>query len=82
MTAKQAAELLWVASTGAQLLSDALGEPRPALFDGLAAAWKSALRGIAADDVFPRLEQFVDDTAARYGRAANAAPAPASGRVA
>ena len=67
ITPEQAAELLWIASTGAQLMSDALEETGPVLFTRLAMSWKSALRTIVPEQALPRVEAFVDETAARYG---------------
>lgn len=63
----EAGELLWIALTGAQLMSDALEEKGAALFDRLAMAWKSALRTIVPGEQLPGLEAFVTETAARYG---------------
>lgn len=76
VTRKNAGELLWIASTGAQLMSDALEETGAALFDRLAMALKTALRTIVPDEMIVRLEEFVDQAAAQYGRA------DAAGRVA
>lgn len=69
ITRRHAGELLWIASTGSRLMSDALDETGPALFGRLAMAWKTALRGIVPDEMIARLEEFVDECAARYGRA-------------
>jgi len=68
--------------TGAQLLSDVLGDTGPALFNRLGAAWKSALITIVPDDLLPRLLAFVDETAARYGRSATIELEPAPDQVA
>lgn len=72
ITRKHAGELLWIASTGAQLMSDALEETGAALFDRLAIAWKTALRTIVPDEMFARLAEFTDKCAAQYGRVESA----------
>lgn len=72
VTRKQASELLWIASNGAQVMSDALEETGPALFGRLGMAWKTALRTIVPDEMFTRLGQFVDEAVAHYGRAEGA----------
>lgn len=82
VTRKQAGELLWIATNGAQMMSRALKDTGPALFDRLGMAWKSALRSIVRDDMLPRLEGFVDETAKRYARAEVADSANGRGRVA
>lgn len=69
VTRDEAGELLWIALTGAQLMSDALEETGPLLFDRLARACKSALRTIMSDEQLPRLDELVDKAAARCGRA-------------
>ncbi len=66
ITRQEAAELLWIALVGTQLMSDALGETGAAPFLRLALAWKSALRSIVPDSMLTGFEEFVDETAARY----------------
>lgn len=68
VTRKQASELLWIASNGAQMMSDALEETGPALFGRLGMAWKTALRTIVPDEMVSRLEEFVDGAVAQYGQ--------------
>jgi len=68
ITHREAGELLWVAFTGAMLMSGALNEKGSAAFDRLAMAWNSALRNIVPDEQFPRFEQFVIEIAEQFGQ--------------
>lgn len=65
---QEAGELLWVAFTGALLMSGALDEKGPAVFDRLAMAWTSALRSIVPADRFPEFEQLIAHLIAQHGR--------------
>lgn len=67
ITRREAGELIWIALTGSQLLSDALGESGPELFNRLAMSWRSVLRTIVPTELLPPLEAFVTETAERYG---------------
>jgi hypothetical protein len=68
LTRTEAGELLWSAHTGALLMSGALDEEGPAVFDRMAIAWNSALRSIVPDGQFPGFEQFVKEVAEQYGQ--------------
>lgn len=70
ITRQEAAELLWIALVGSQLMSHAREESRSAAFQRLALTWRSALRSIVPDDAVESLETFVDETASRYTGAA------------
>lgn len=66
VTREEAGELLWITMTGTQLMSDALEQTGPVMFNRLGRAWKSALSNIVPDELFPRLAACVDETAAKY----------------
>lgn len=82
VTRRQAGELLWIALSGAQLMSDVLGSTAPASFARLGMAWKAALRTIVPDQELPRLFEFIDDLAARYGLVNAAEPVAVADHVA
>ena len=73
MSRRKAGELLWIALTGAQLLSDTLDKKDSAAHQQVN-AWKAALRSIAPDEILPRLEQFVQATAEQYGTQPTTSP--------
>lgn len=66
ITRQRAGELLWIALSGAQLMSDVLASAPPERFTRLGMAWKTALRTIVPDAHLPALETFIDQTADRY----------------
>lgn len=65
---QEAGELLWVAFTGALLMSGALDEKGPAVFDRLAMAWSSALRSVVPTELLPKFEQLVVQVAAQHSQ--------------
>lgn len=63
---EHAGDLLWIALAGNRLLSDVFHDTGSAHVERLVLACKSALRAIVPDGLLPSLEDFVDETAARY----------------
>ena len=66
VTREQAAELLFIALLGAQLMSDALEETGHDFFNRLAVAWKSALRTIVPSESLPRFERALEEILDRH----------------
>lgn len=66
VTPADAAQIVWVAMTGAQQIADVLDGRGPAVFGRLEMTWRSALRAVARPELLPELEGFVVATAEKY----------------